>query len=70
MLRGSTVVISIRVEPRGMVQPITHNLVVRKQDSSTHTIWFTRCEGHKCSQADVRKCKLIFVFQDSSIPDV
>ncbi len=31
----------IRVEPRGMVQPITHNLVHRKQDGSDHTTWYT-----------------------------
>ncbi len=30
--------LSIRVEPRGMVQPITHNLVRRKQDGSDHTM--------------------------------
>ncbi len=32
---------SIRVEPRGMVQPIIHNLVHRKQDGSDHTTWYT-----------------------------
>ncbi len=32
---------SIRVEPSGMVQPITHNLVRRKQDGSDHTTWYT-----------------------------
>ncbi len=32
----------IRVEPRGMVQPITHNLVNRKQDGSTHVTWYTK----------------------------
>ncbi len=31
---------SIRVEPRGMVQPITHNLVRRKQDVSDNTSWY------------------------------
>ncbi len=25
----------------GMVQPITHNLVRRKQDGSDHTTWYT-----------------------------
>ncbi len=33
---------SIRVEPHGMVQPIRHNLVHRKQDSSDHTTWYTK----------------------------
>ncbi len=33
---------SIRVEPCSMVQPITHNLVHRKQDGSTHTTWYTK----------------------------
>ncbi len=37
----------IQVEPCGMVQPITHNLVERKQEGSMHTTWYTRCEGHK-----------------------
>ncbi len=32
----------IRMEPRGMVQPITHNLVHQKQDGSTHTTWYTK----------------------------
>ncbi len=42
MLWRSAVVISIRVEPRGMVQPITHNLVLCKQDGSTHTMVWRR----------------------------
>ncbi len=33
---------TIRVEPCGMVQPITHNLVHRKQDGSDHTTWYTK----------------------------
>ncbi len=38
----------------------------------SHFAQFTRCEceGHKCSQADARKYKLFFVFQDSSIPKI
>ncbi len=37
-----------------------------------HFAQFTRFkgEGHKCSQFDVEKYKLFFIFQDSSIPDV
>ncbi len=37
-----------------------------------HFVQFTRFEGegHKCSQVDAEKYKLIFFFQDSSIPDV
>ncbi len=47
MLQGSAVVISIQVEPRGMVQPITHNLVLWKQNGSTHTMWYgsANCSG-------------------------
>ncbi len=57
MLRGSAGVILIRVEQRGMVQPITHNLNHRKQGGSAHTTWYTRHEGegHKCSQVDAEK---------------
>ncbi len=33
--------LSIRVEPHGMVQLITHNLVYLKQDGSDHTTWYT-----------------------------
>ncbi len=33
---------SIRVEPRGMVQPIIHNLVHWKQDGSDHTMWYRK----------------------------
>ncbi len=31
----------IWVEPHGMVQPITHNLVCRKQDGRARTMWYT-----------------------------
>ncbi len=32
----------IRVEPPGMVQPITQNLDHRKQDGSAHTMWYRK----------------------------
>ncbi len=32
----------IRVKPRGMVQPITHKLLHKKQDGSDHTTWYTK----------------------------
>ncbi len=43
---------SIRVEPRGMVQSITHNLVYRKQDGSDHTMWYTKV-------ISVRPCDMV-----------
>ncbi len=41
---------SIRVEPRGMVLPITHNLVLRKQDGIDHTTWYIKAisVGPRC----------------------
>ncbi len=50
----------IRVEPCGMVQLITHNLVKWKQDGSAHTTWYTRREGHKMAVFPVHMQVIIF----------
>ncbi len=72
MLRDSALVISILVDPRGMVQPIAHKLVHRKKDGSTHTMWYTSV---KVKVTSVHKLmwkitNSFFVFQDRIIPDV
>ncbi len=50
------------LDSRGKVQPITHNLVERKQDGSAHTTWYTRCEGegHKMKVFLVHMLAIIF----------
>ncbi len=52
----------IQVEPCRMVHQIRHNLVERKQDGSTHTTWYTRCEGegHKMEVFPVHMQAIIF----------
>ncbi len=47
---------SIRVEPYGMVQPITHNLVHQKQDGSDHTTLYMSATSIRPHGSANRSC--------------